>query len=199
MSEFDKILPSILQIGGTTYSAAAQRKAGALAQAAKNFEADQLDALALAEEAAGQRIASDKRELSKYVQSQTVARAAASGTAVSGDVLDTLARLATRGKYQSDTELYNASMAAQNARLRGAAARVTGANAAQAGQNTSMATLLSGLGKSGVMGSLFDNFGRFNRPETASTSIAASMAPAISAMPADYNMDAGITQLLDMA
>lgn len=126
--------PLIMQAGGTLLSAQGQLSRGRAAlgaakskQIEDNFEATQLNQDAGQSIAVSQRNAADVKRQTTLINSQALARAAASGAGASDpSVISTIARTSGEGAYRQGVALYEGEAQARMDRIRAAAATLEG-------------------------------------------------------------------------
>lgn len=100
-------LAIVAAVGGTALQTIGQIQAGNAAAKAANFEAKQMQIQAGQERATAQRTAAEEKRKARIVQSNLVARAAASGGgAFDPSVIDLSGDLAEEGLYRSNSALY---------------------------------------------------------------------------------------------
>jgi hypothetical protein len=136
-----------VQAGATIAGGRIAETAGAYTRQASEFTARQHELQAGESRAAAQRMAADKRRESRLVQSQLVARAAASGGAVDDpSVVTTAGQVAQRGEYEALTEMYKGENRARGLEDAAYAARRQGEAAEYEGKAKKKASYLSALG-----------------------------------------------------
>lgn len=159
-----------IQAGSQIQTGQQQQEYGEALREAARFEAMQLRAQASDALAASQRRAYDEERAAKYLASETLARAAASGGGASDPtVVNLIARQAEEGAYRQQVRLYEGETTARQLRLAAAAREYEGASreasAKGAGRATMLgagATMLRGASQEGsgkLFSSLFSRFG----------------------------------------
>lgn len=139
---------AIVGLLGTGLQVVSQIQAGKAQEAALEFEAQQREAAAKEERAAGQREALEKRRQYERVSGRQRAVAAASGAGVTNaSVLDIFEETASRSRYEEGVARYGGESRARGQLDKAAAARMKGKAARQGGILGGIATGLSGLGK----------------------------------------------------
>ncbi len=201
MANLSDLLPLALQAGSTVLSASSQVARGragsviaAKRKALSNFEADQLEQSGVESRGVGMRGAADAALKTNQVNSETLARAAASGAGASDPtVMNIIARTAGEGSYRQALAMYEGEAQARLDVLRASGLRYQGqnyendANAAAGQSNISaLNTVLSGGDK---MLSMYEKY--WAGPRATSAGQAAPQNPA-TFMPAGY-LDAGTT------
>lgn len=133
MALSDLLAPS-LQIGATILSAGSKvakgygyRAVGARRKAASEFEAQQLEQVAEAEQGIGMRKAAGEELRAQIVNSLALARAAASGAGASDPtVLNIMAQTSGESAYRQALAMYEGESQARLDRMRAVAARYEG-------------------------------------------------------------------------
>jgi hypothetical protein len=152
------------QTAGRINTGQQQMQHGEDLQAAAEFQAAQLEAQAGSAVAAAQRRAWTEERATRYLASETLARAAASGGGASDPtVINLIAKQAEEGSYRQQIALYEGEDRARVLRLQALARRYEGssqkASAEGAGRASMLAagtSLLSGMAKDS---SMYQRFG----------------------------------------
>lgn len=193
------LLPAALQVGSTILSASSNvargRAAvaiGAKRKALSDFEAQQLEDSAIESRGTGMRGAADAALKTGQVNSETLARAAASGAGASDPtVMNIIARTAGEGSYRQALAMYEGEAQARLDVLRGAGLRYQGQNyeadAATAANQSNLGALNTVLSGGDRMLSMYEKY--WAGPRGASAGQSAPQNPAVF-QPAGY-LDAG--------
>jgi hypothetical protein len=144
----------VMQYAGQKKQEKAAERQGAMFNASKQFEADQLEQNAGQEQAAAQRRAIEQRRRASLVASRAMAVSAASGAGASDPTVENIiSDLAGEGAFRASQELYEGEDRARRMRLGADASRFEGATGqmaagdrASAMRTSSYGTLLSGAG-----------------------------------------------------
>lgn len=139
-------------IGASLLSAAGSIKAGQDANKAAKFQAKQQETQASQVEGAATRAAGEEERRARILQSNLVARAAASG-AGAGDptVLNLEGDIAAEGRYRALSQIYEGGSQADRIRAGASATRYEGKTAQTAGYIQGASTVFSAVG-SGLAG-----------------------------------------------
>lgn len=122
-----QVASTVLSAGSQLTRGASYRTVGARRQAAKEFEAKQLELEAEQSRGVGLRGAQDEVMRAGRVNSAALARAAASGAGASDPtVVNIIARTAGEGAYRAAVNMYEGEAQARMDLLRAAAARFEG-------------------------------------------------------------------------
>jgi hypothetical protein len=143
-------LQTLLFVAGSALSAAGTIGAGVSAKKAGEYEAGGLERAANEERVAGQRAAMEKRREAEYVSSAQRAKAAASGSSITGSatIMDIFGDTAQRGEYLAQVEAYGGESRARGRLDQAKASRFKG-KAALTG------SILEGLGTAAKAGYRF--------------------------------------------
>lgn len=139
-------IPFII-IGASLLSAAGSIKAGQDANRAAKFQAKQQETQASQVEGAATRAAGEEERRARILQSNLIARAAASG-AGAGDptVLNLEGDIAAEGRYRALSQIYEGGSQADRIRAGASATRYEGKTAQTASYITAASTVLGGVG-----------------------------------------------------
>lgn len=150
-----------------SYESGQEAKRQAQAQAVeREFEADQLDQIALGEKAAGQRRAAVERRKARFLESRALAFAARDGGASDPTVVDIISDIEAEGSYNAAVAMYEADERAKQARMAAAARRFEGANALIAGRSAERAGGIRAAGSAAYSyGALYGKYGRPGTPK----------------------------------
>jgi hypothetical protein len=148
-----------MQVAGKLEQGDQQAAYGEALQKAAEFEAAQLRDQANEAFAASQRAAWSEERAARYLMSETLARAAASGGGASDPtVINIIARQAQEGAYRQQVALYEGSERAHLLRMQATAREYEGATRAVAGRNAergsnlaAAASLLGGFSRDASM------------------------------------------------
>jgi hypothetical protein len=131
-----------LEAGGRYNTGAQQIAHGANLQAAAEFTAMQLEQQAGDAIASAQRRAWNEDRATKYLASETLARAAASGGGASDPtVINLIAKQAEEGAYRRQVALYEGDSRARAMRLQAEARRFEGGSQRSAAENAGKASM----------------------------------------------------------
>lgn len=135
------MMAKVAMVGGTLLSSAGAVQAGNAQKSASEFQAKQLKAAGLAEDAAAQRKAEESTRQAEIMQSRARAVGAASGggvdVALAGDI-------EAEGEYRSLLSLWEGAEAAKGRNAQASAAQFEGSQAKKAGVLKAGSTLLKG-------------------------------------------------------
>jgi hypothetical protein len=101
-----KFAGTALKASGEARTAYAYKAQGDAIMAAREFEADELRASGLSDEASSQRVASEQRRTAKRVGSDLIAKAAMTGGASDPSVIKAAADIAGEGEYRALVAMY---------------------------------------------------------------------------------------------
>lgn len=142
------LIGTAAKVGGTIIGAVGQGRAGRAERDAAYFEADQMDALAREERAAGQQDAFEIDRQVNTLLSQGRAAAAASGGGASDiGVSNVQADLARAGEVRSEMTRYTAGQRAAGLEAQATARRMGGQAALRAGRLSAFGTIVGGFGE----------------------------------------------------
>lgn len=147
---------TVAQVAGSVVQGRATRKAGEAAQDAANYEAQQLDASAREEVAAGQREGFEIGRQTDILGSRQRAVAAASGAgADDASVTDAMADVQREGSYRRNLALYGAIQRGRGLRAQAEATRRSGRASLQGSRLAAAGTIIGGLGSAASNASSF--------------------------------------------
>lgn len=158
------MISGALDFGGRVNASQQQAAHGANLQAAAEFTAAQLEQQAGDAMASAQRRAWNEDRAAKYLASETLARAAASGGGASDPtVINIIARQAEEGAYRRQVALYEGASREQVLRLQAMSRRFEGGSQRAAAEGNARGTMFgagTNLLKSMARGSsLYERFG----------------------------------------
>lgn len=135
-----------LQVVGTIVSMAGHLQRGKAAEAARNFEAQQIEEKAKLKDALAQREAIEERRKKRILISNAIARAGASGGGVYGDgsVMKTIEGIEATGEQNALTALWEGRQESFFLRNQANALRFEGKQARKAGRIGALSSVLSG-------------------------------------------------------
>ena len=163
---------TILGVRGQMQAGQAAEEGGIAARSAAEYEARQAEVRAGQERAKSQREMLDQRRKEKFLQSELVARAAASGAGASDPTVNKLARgIAAEGELRALTALYEGEAKARGYQDMATLSRFKGGQAYRAGKVKKRAyTTAAGVSLLGGVGSMFSKYGEpLAKPKTPKT------------------------------
>lgn len=155
------VASALLQAKGQRDAAKASQQQAAQVQAAKNFEAAQMEQSAVQEVAAAQRRALEERRRATLVASRAQAVAAASGAGASDTTVENIiSDIAGEGEYRAGLAIYQGEESARRLRMGAQGARMEGSSIAQFGESRARAYNTAALGSlAGGAASLYTKYG----------------------------------------
>tara|TARA_R110000868_G_scaffold142759_3_gene360209 strand:- start:2398 stop:2988 length:591 start_codon:yes stop_codon:yes gene_type:complete len=141
------IIGSVVSFAGNMQAGKAAKQAGERQQAAAKFQADQMAAQSIQEQAAAQRGAIDQRRQASLIASRAVAAAGASGGGVDDpSVQNLISDIRGEGAYRAAVKLYQGEDAARQLRMGGEAKIYEGSLKMQDANDRASAYYTKGIG-----------------------------------------------------